>query len=184
MTEPIATGLAPPSTTPEEEDASTRTVAVSALPQWLTSRPARLIALIALYLFVDVVCPRPAAVTPDGWRITALFLASIAGLMIQPLPGAALVLIFRTIPNSATITVPLEAFGDRRLANQNSLNWRASKRFAVGGQRKLEITADLFNAFNANTVLAMTVASGPSFAAITAIMPPRIIRIGATFNFW
>ncbi len=84
---------------------------------------------------------------------------------------------------AATITVPLEALGDRRLANQNSLNWRASKRFAVGGQRKLEITADLFNAFNANTVLAMTVASGPSFGAITAIMPPRIIWIGATFSF-
>ena len=93
VTEPIATGLAPPSTTPEERSRG----GPVRLPQWLTSRPARLIALIALYLFVAVVCPRPAAVTPDGWRITALFLASIAGLMIQPLPGAALVLISLTL---------------------------------------------------------------------------------------
>ncbi len=127
MTEPIATGLAPPSTTPEE-DASARAVAVSALPQWLTSRPARLIALIALYLFVDVVCPRPAAVTPDGWRITALFLASIAGLMIQPLPGAALVLIFRTITNLAFVSNMPSNAADGRGDRYRSIEVTAVKR--------------------------------------------------------
>ena len=104
---------------------------------------------------------------------------------LQHLSGATLrrTYLFRGIPNSSTLTVPLEAFGDRRLENQNSLNWRASKKFAAGGRRKIEVNVDLFNALNANTVLATTVASGPSFGAITAIMPPRIVRFGATFSF-
>jgi hypothetical protein len=36
---------------------------------------------------------------------------------------------------------------------------------------------------NANTVLSTTVASGRTFGAITAIMPPRIVRFGGTFSF-
>jgi DASS family divalent anion:Na+ symporter len=52
-----------------------------------------LTALVALYLFIAHVLPRPSGVEPAGWRITAVFLATIAGLMIQPLPGAPLVLI-------------------------------------------------------------------------------------------
>jgi DASS family divalent anion:Na+ symporter len=52
-----------------------------------------LLALLAIYLVVAHVLPRPDSVTPAGWRITGIFLATIAGLMIQPIPGAALVLI-------------------------------------------------------------------------------------------
>jgi hypothetical protein len=103
----------------------------------------------------------------------------------QHLSGATLrrTYVFRSIPNSGTITVPLEAFGDRRLDNQNSLNVRASKKFVLGNSWRLEGTFDLFNALNANTVTAMTVASGPSFGAVTAIVPPRIVRFGATLSF-
>jgi divalent anion:Na+ symporter, DASS family len=52
-----------------------------------------LIALAAIYLAVAYLAPRPQSVSPAGWRITAIFLATIAGLMLQPLPGAPLVLI-------------------------------------------------------------------------------------------
>jgi DASS family divalent anion:Na+ symporter len=68
-----------------------------ALPAWITSQPVRLLALVAIYLVVAHVWPRPESVTPGGWRVTALFLATIAGLMIQPLPGAALVIISLTL---------------------------------------------------------------------------------------
>jgi divalent anion:Na+ symporter, DASS family len=56
-------------------------------------RIGRLLALAAIYLVVAYLVPRPPAVSPAGWRITATFLATIAGLMLQPLPGAPLVLI-------------------------------------------------------------------------------------------
>lgn len=59
----------------------------------LTSRPARLLALVAIYALVVYVLPRPDTVSIEGWRRTGLFLATIAGLMIQPMPGAAQVIV-------------------------------------------------------------------------------------------
>ena len=50
-------------------------------------------ALIAVYFLVANVIPRPESVTPGGWRTTAIFLATITGFMLQPLPSAGLVLI-------------------------------------------------------------------------------------------
>src|SRR6186713_1761943 len=67
-----------------------------ALPQ-LALRPLRLLALVAVYAVVVFVFPRPEAVSPEGWRRTGLFLATIAGLMIQPMPGAALVIVSLTL---------------------------------------------------------------------------------------
>jgi DASS family divalent anion:Na+ symporter len=56
-------------------------------------RAIGLIALVAVYVLVAHVLPRPEPVTPAGWRLTGIFLATILGLMIQPLPGAAVVII-------------------------------------------------------------------------------------------
>lgn len=91
--------------------------------------------------------------------------------------------VFRSVPNLGTVTLPMEDFGARRLPSQNSLNWRASKRFALGGSKRLETTVDLFNALNASTITSMAVASGPTFGTINSILPPRIVRLGATFSF-
>jgi DASS family divalent anion:Na+ symporter len=52
-----------------------------------------LLALVLIYLVVVYALPRPASVQPAGWRVTGVFLATIAGLMIQPLPGSPIVLI-------------------------------------------------------------------------------------------
>ena len=56
-------------------------------------RPYRLIALVAIYLFIAHVLPLPEGVDPQGWRITGIFFATIAGLMLQPLPGSQVVLL-------------------------------------------------------------------------------------------
>ncbi|MEZ5284699.1 MAG: DASS family sodium-coupled anion symporter [Vicinamibacterales bacterium] len=65
----------------------------SSAPSPLAGRAVRFLALAAVYAVVVLLVPRPDTVTVEGWRITAIFLATIAGLMIQPLPGAALVII-------------------------------------------------------------------------------------------
>ena len=49
--------------------------------------------LLAIYLAVQWLLPRPATVKPEGWQLLGIFLATVAGLMIQPLPGGAVVLI-------------------------------------------------------------------------------------------
>jgi DASS family divalent anion:Na+ symporter len=53
----------------------------------------RLLALLVIYLVVGHMLPPPADITPAGWRTTAVVLSTIAGLMLQPLPGAAIVLL-------------------------------------------------------------------------------------------
>jgi DASS family divalent anion:Na+ symporter len=71
--------------------------------------------LIAVYLFVVFVIPKPAAVKPEGWRLTGIFLATIAGSILQPVPGGALVLIAITLASifgGLTIQQALAGYGD------------------------------------------------------------------------
>lgn len=53
----------------------------------------RLLAVVAIFLAITVLGPRPEAVTPQGWRTFAIFVSVIAGMAIQPMPGAALVVL-------------------------------------------------------------------------------------------
>lgn len=97
MSEPSATGLATDVRTSEIIGAAARERALTRAWPAPGARSLRFLALIAIYVAVAHVWPRPESVTPDGWRITGLFLATIAGLMLQPLPGAALVVISLTL---------------------------------------------------------------------------------------
>jgi DASS family divalent anion:Na+ symporter len=53
----------------------------------------RLLATFAVYVVVAHVFLPPPNVTPSGWRTTGVFLATIAGLMLQPLPGTVVVIL-------------------------------------------------------------------------------------------
>jgi divalent anion:Na+ symporter, DASS family len=57
------------------------------------SRSRGLAALVLLYLFIAHVVPVPEGITPQGWRQTAIFITVIAGMVTDPLPASALVLI-------------------------------------------------------------------------------------------
>ncbi|MFN2447037.1 MAG: DASS family sodium-coupled anion symporter [Vicinamibacterales bacterium] len=55
------------------------------------------LALIGIYILIGHLVAPPDGVSPAQWRTTAVFFATIAGLMLQPLPGAALVLVGLTL---------------------------------------------------------------------------------------
>ncbi|MEW6321692.1 MAG: DASS family sodium-coupled anion symporter [Acidobacteriota bacterium] len=59
----------------------------------MSPRASRLLAVVAVYAVLAHGLPAPEGVTPSGWRITGVFLATITGLMLQPLPGAAIVVV-------------------------------------------------------------------------------------------
>ncbi len=61
------------------------------------ARTLKLLGLLALYVAFAHLLPRPQTVTPEGWRLTAVFFTTVAGLMLQPLPGASLVVIGLTL---------------------------------------------------------------------------------------
>ncbi|MFA5907189.1 MAG: DASS family sodium-coupled anion symporter [Vicinamibacterales bacterium] len=56
------------------------------------SRTRGLAALVVLYLVLAHLIPAPATITPQGWRQTAIFICVIAGMVTEPLPASALVL--------------------------------------------------------------------------------------------
>jgi len=75
-----------------------------------------LLLLAAIYLVIVYAIPRPASIQPDGWRLLGIFIATIAGLIAQPIPGAALVLIAVTLSSllcGLTIEQALGGYADR-----------------------------------------------------------------------
>ena len=58
-----------------------------------TRRLGGLLLLAAIYCVIAYAIPRPQALKPEAWRLFGLFTATIVGLILQPIPGGALVLI-------------------------------------------------------------------------------------------
>jgi hypothetical protein len=83
----------------------------------------------------------------------------------------------------ATVTLPLEQFGARRKPTLNTLNLRASKRWSFRRSQRFQVDFDLFNALNQNSATTISTVSGPTFGAISVIVPPRIARFGVTYGF-
>jgi hypothetical protein len=88
-----------------------------------------------------------------------------------------------SIAQNGNTTLRLEPYGNEKLSAQNILNLRASKDFALGGGRRLDIDVDIFNLLNPATPTAANFQSGPSFGFITGVIPARIARLGARFRF-
>jgi DASS family divalent anion:Na+ symporter len=71
--------------------------------------------LVFLYVAVQVLLPRPASIKPEGWRLLGLFIATIGGLILQPIPGGALVLTSVTLAaliGALSIQEALGGYGD------------------------------------------------------------------------
>jgi DASS family divalent anion:Na+ symporter len=78
-------------------------------------RYIRLAVLVLLYLLVVYVVPRPALVKPEGWRLCGIFVATVAGLALQPFPGGALVLmavLLAALLGGLTISEALGGYSD------------------------------------------------------------------------
>jgi hypothetical protein len=73
--------------------------------------------------------------------------------------------------------------GSERMPNQNLLNFRVEKRQRLGSYGQVSFQFDLFNAANTNTATTTSTRSGPTYGRITAIIPPRIARLGVTYTF-
>lgn len=74
-----------------------------------------MLLLAAIYVTTVYVIPRPDAIKPEGWRLLGLFLATVAGLILQPIPGGALVLMAVTLAaviGGLTIQQSLAGYAD------------------------------------------------------------------------
>ncbi len=75
-----------------------------------------MVALAAIYFAVVYLIPKPEAVKPEGWRLTGIFIATIAGCILQPVPSGALVLLAVTLAaifGGLTVEQSLAGYADK-----------------------------------------------------------------------
>ncbi|WP_051670135.1 DASS family sodium-coupled anion symporter [Bryobacter aggregatus] len=71
--------------------------------------------LVAIYLLIAYGFPKPDVIKPEGWRLFSLFVATVAGLIFQPVSGGALVLmavVFASIVGGLSIKQALDGYSD------------------------------------------------------------------------
>jgi DASS family divalent anion:Na+ symporter len=78
------------------------------------SRVRGLFALAVLFAAIAYLIPHPAAVTPQGWRQAAIFVSVIVGMIVEPLPASALVLLGLTamVANGTPMREALGGFAE------------------------------------------------------------------------
>ncbi|RPJ79920.1 MAG: DASS family sodium-coupled anion symporter, partial [Acidobacteria bacterium] len=82
---------------------------------WSRRRVSAAWGVTALALLAVLAIPAPAGVTPAGWRMLAIFAATIAGIIVQPLPMGAMVVLGLTaavFANSLTIEKALGGYAN------------------------------------------------------------------------
>jgi outer membrane receptor protein involved in Fe transport len=90
---------------------------------------------------------------------------------------------FRSIPGAGSITLPLEPIGAQRNPAQHVVNTRVARSLPLGGSKRLQLSLQLFNVFNANTATTVRYVSGATYHQISEILPPRVARFGVEFSF-
>ena len=60
---------------------------------------------------------------------------------------------------------------------------RVSRSFRMMGTARLRGSLDIYNIFNANSVLSMTPTYGQSWLNAAQVLSPRLLRIGAQLDF-
>ncbi|XVF67249.1 hypothetical protein PTKIN_Ptkin10aG0105400 [Pterospermum kingtungense] len=156
-------------------------------PETTTSPPPQgakllpFIISISIGLFLRFVVPRPVEVTPQAWQLLAIFLSTIAGLVLSPLPVGAWAFLGLTT-SIVTRTLPFAtAFG----AFTNDIIWLIviSFFFARGfvktglGDR----IATYFVKWLGKSTLGLSYGLTLSEALIAPAMPSTTARAGGVF---
>jgi hypothetical protein len=117
-----------------------------------------------------------------NWNITQADAA--AGTLGRPLSGGA----------NTSRSVPLVKPGTMYTSRRTQLDLRVSKNVSLGGGRRLQVMADIFNAFNSNAAVGATSNAGEPPAAINTtygsawlrplnILQARYVKFGAQLMF-
>src|SRR5688572_9492344 len=137
------------------------------------------IALMAvLALVVLFLIPRPAEITVPGWRMLAIFLCTILGLMLQPIPGGALVLIGVTVTvlsGVLTITQALSAYGSSTVWQVMAAFFIARALINTGLARRIAL---LFVRAMGHTSLGLGYSLVASDLVLAGAIPSNSARVG------
>ncbi len=133
---------------------------------------------------------------PYGFSVSTLFQA------YKGLPRQRVVQFRATDPaggpaftGGATLTLPMEEVGTQRGPTRRVMNLRGGKTFRMPKGQQVQLMLDAFNLFNTNVPWGairsqvgsgsaqIVDVSGPSYGNALAIIGPRVLRFGVTYEF-
>ncbi len=85
-----------------------------------------------------------------------------------------------TIPS---ITLRVEPRDAHQRPTIHLTDFRVEKRLRLGGAKRLALRLNVFNLFNASTITATTVASGPNFGRVSGILRARLAEFNLAYDF-
>jgi len=133
---------------------------------------------VALYALVVWAIPRPEALKPESWRLVGIFLATIAGLILQPIPGGALVLLAVTLASilgGLTIQDALAGYGDPTVWLVMAAFFISRALIKTGMARRLAL---FFVRLFGKTSLGVCYALSLSDMTLATIIPSNAARSG------
>ena len=91
--------------------------------------------------------------------------------------------IFRSLPQSSTLTLPVEPFGLLESPNRGIVNIRGTRTWNLPRGMRLRGSLDVLNLLNGAPPYAVSYASGPTYGQWSQILSPRILKGGVLFEF-
>lgn len=85
--------------------------------------------------------------------------------------------------NYGTQRILVEPLGARQQRTVTIADARVERSFPLGGSARLSAQLDIFNLFNTNPEDFITWASGATYLRPSSVIPPRIVRFGAKFDW-
>ena len=134
--------------------------------------------LIGIYLAVVFLVPRPDVLKPEAWRLLGLFASTIAGLILQPIAGGALVLIamtLSTVLGGLTIQKALSGYSDPVVWLVLSAFFISNALLKTGLARRIAL---VFVRMFGRTSLGVCYALGFTDLVLAAIIPSSGARSG------
>jgi divalent anion:Na+ symporter, DASS family len=134
--------------------------------------------LVAVYLVVVYLIPRPAAIKPEGWRLLGLFLAAIAGSIAQPIPAGALVLIAVTLSaviGGLTVGQALGGYADKSVWLVMAAFFISRALLNAGLARRIAL---FFVRLFGKSSLGVSYALGLSDMVLATVIPSNAARSG------
>jgi hypothetical protein len=91
--------------------------------------------------------------------------------------------LFRGGQQVPSIVLNVEPIGSLRMPNFNFVDLRVEKAFRLGSTQKLSARLNIYNVLNSDTITERTVRAGANFLRPTAILPPRMFEVAASYSF-
>jgi len=85
--------------------------------------------------------------------------------------------------NATRIVTIIEPNSVYEQGRDTQVDFRLAKSFEFQGSRRIEAQFDIFNAFNANSVLAMNARFGANWRTVSNVLKARLIKFGFQYRF-